>query len=508
MNTDSFINEKHNVKGNFKSSIKITKPKTETSEGFKSANIINYILPEKQKKSRSKINLNNLIHDQINHSSDMNRNDEKCQKETTYSLSQKFKEMFTFKVFEDVLYVWDEKRRYYIPLSNENADVFFRKYSPERLKFYINSRNIKEIVSWIRAECDINLTSVDLIEKNRNLVIFNDGIYNTENSKFLNLNPDYNIRSKINADFRTLSTQGKTFEKFMDDICQNDERIYNRIQEFFGYIISEIRDLKIIIFLIGPKDSGKSIVLKLLDYLIGEDFCTSLSLEELNQKEYLNRLLSKKLNTCGEVSEISIKRLDNLKKLSGGDKIMSKALYDQPVSFVNRAALVFAGNHLPDINNLDKSNAFSERLLIIPFLNQIPKDKQDPTLFNKLLNEINYIAQWALKGLLRLIENNYNFTENQHVTKIIDNYKLESNSIEHFIKNSCIMNHDCKIFKDAFENAYYQFCEENNVVASNRPELHKYLKASPYVTFKRIRIGTESKNGYVGIQLKLKSEVT
>lgn len=506
MIADSFTDEKHNVKGKFNSTIKVTKPKTETSKGFKSTNNINYVFSEKQKKSSKKININSLIHDQIN-SSDMNKTDEKINKETTYSLSQKFKEMFTFKVFEDVLYVWDEKRGYYIPLSNENADVFFRKYSPERLKFFINSRNIKEIVSWIRAECDINLTATDLIE-NRNLVIFNNGIYNTENSKFFNLSPDNNIRSKINADFSTLLTQGEFFEKFMTDICQNDERLYNRIQEFFGYVISEIRDLKIIIFLIGPKDSGKSIVLKLLDYLIGEDFCTSLSLDELNQREYLNRLLSKKLNTCGEVSEISIKRLDNLKKLSGGDKIMSKALYDQPVSFVNRAALVFAGNHLPEINNLDKSNAFSERLFIVPFLNQIPKDKQDPTLFNKLLNEINYIAQWALKGLLRLIKNNYSFTETKQDSKIMDNYKLQSNSIEHFIKNKCIMNHDCKIFKADFENAYYQFCEENDVVASNRIDLHKYLKASPYITFKKIRIGTQPKNGYVGIQLKIETEAT
>lgn len=498
MNFESLIDEESNIKGKFKSSIKISMPNNGTSEGFRKANKVNYILSEKQKKSDKKINLNNLIQHQIK-TIDVKESDEKIQKETTYSLSQKFKKMFTFKVFEDVLHVWDEKRGYFIPLSFENADMFFRKFTPGKLKPYINSRNIKELVSWIKAECEINLNEADLFE-HRNYLNFNNGMYNIENHKFYKLSPTLNIRSKLAAYFTDVQTDSFYFEKFMKDICSNDLDLYNRIQEFFGYVISEIRDIKIIIFLVGPKDSGKSIILKLLEYLIGNDFCTSLSLDELNKKDYLSRLLAKKLNTCGEVSEISLNRLDNLKKLSGGDKIMSKALYDQPVSFTNRAALVFAGNHLPEIKKIDKSNAFSDRLLIIPFTNQIPKEKQDPTLFNKLLEEIDYIANWALKGLLRLIENNYSFSESTKNQKIMDNYKLQSNSIEYFIKNRCVQSHEYKIFKDDFERAYYQFCDENDVVPTNKADLHKYLKALPHVIFKRIRIGEDTKNGYVGIK--------
>lgn len=42
-----------------------------------------------------------------------------------------------------------------------------------------------------------------------------------------------------------------------------------RLQELFGYVISEIRDVKVILYLVGVKDSGKSIILKLLEHLVG-----------------------------------------------------------------------------------------------------------------------------------------------------------------------------------------------------------------------------------------------
>ncbi|WBF57679.1 hypothetical protein HXV90_18565 [Lysinibacillus sp. JK80] len=49
MIADSFTDEKHNVKGKFNSTIKVTKAKTETSKGFKSTNDFNYVFSEKKK---------------------------------------------------------------------------------------------------------------------------------------------------------------------------------------------------------------------------------------------------------------------------------------------------------------------------------------------------------------------------------------------------------------------------------------------------------------------------
>lgn len=432
--------------------------------------------------------------------------DKKSIKYSSYSIAKLYEDIFLFKIFDKILHVWDENLGYYIPLTNENSDQFIRKNAPIYLKHLLNSSNIKDIVNWIKAECNNVINESDLLSR-RNYIAFKNGILNISNQKLINHSPEYNFTSIINANYSYDPLDSIYFENFMLDICQNDHLLYTRIQELFGYVISEIRDLKIIPYLTGPKDTGKSIILKLLEHLVGVNFCTSLSLDELNKKDYLNRLLSKKLNTCGETSELTLKRLDVLKKLSGGDRIMAKALYEQPVSFVNMAALVFAGNHLPSLNNLDRSNAFSERLLIIPFDNAIPKEKQDPLLFKKLLKEIDYIANWSTIGLLRLIHNNYQFTNNLRVNQLQKNYTIHNNSVEQFFLEECIQSTDAKIFSSEIENAYFSYCEIHNVIPATKIEFHRHLKSKHNLQYRRFRLGNENKNGYIGISLKINSNL-
>jgi phage/plasmid-associated DNA primase len=119
----------------------------------------------------------------------------------------------------------------------------------------------------------------------------------------------------------------------MRQVTGGNRQKYFRLQELFGLVISEIREVKVIPFLLGPKDSGKSIILKILEHLVGQEFFTNLSFEELNQPSFLCQLFGKKLNACGEVSEIALNRLDVFKKLSGGDYVMARYLYGQAFKF-------------------------------------------------------------------------------------------------------------------------------------------------------------------------------
>ncbi len=62
-------------------------------------------------------------------------------------------------------------------------------------------------------------------------------------------NPNYYFTSKINANY-SIEAQysGKHFEKFMQNVTLQNEDLYYRIQELFGYVISEIRSVKSIPF--------------------------------------------------------------------------------------------------------------------------------------------------------------------------------------------------------------------------------------------------------------------
>lgn len=405
-------------------------------------------------------------------------------------------------LLDNVLHYWSKVKKHYIPLVGENADKFIRLRTPPMYKGKINQRSINEIIQWLKINENLE---IDSFNKSQRYVAFQNGIYDLNDEQLLDHNSNYYLTNIIQTNYPNdyfYNNSGKHFEKFLLDITMGNNELYDRLQELFGYVLSNIRNVKCIPFLVGVKDTGKSIVLKLLETLIGEDAFTNLSFEQLNTPVFLAELIGKKLNTCGELGEFKLNRLDVFKKLSGGDSLLAKPLYEKPIKFKNTAALIFAGNHLPIIKGLDKANAFSNRLAIFPFMNPINKDNQDIYLFDKLIKESSYIASWAIEGLQRWIDNNYEFTSCELIDKLSQNYAQQNNSIENFIKDKCVYDVSSKTFKDVLEIHYYKYCNELGLNPSTSKEFHNQLKLDIRLTHKRFRQNDENKYGYIGIGIK------
>lgn len=437
---------------------------------------------------------------------DYQRNTENKHKSVTISnaeLAMFFMNDFIFLNVDDTLYHWNSDTGIYVVVNTEYAEKFIRRNIPKIHRNRINSNTIKEIIQWIKSEIHIEATYNHLKAK-VNLISFLNGVLNIEQNRFSPHHPDHFFTSVINAEYREgYLSSGNNFEKFLNDITDGNRSLYLRVQELFGYVISEIRNVKYIPYLLGPKDTGKSIVLKMLEHIVGKDSYTNLSFEQLNKPEYLAQLLGKRLNTCGETSEFKLTKLDVFKKLSGGDHVTARPIYGQPVNFINSAVLLFAGNHLPTINGIDKSNAFSQRIIIFPFQNQIPKSNQDPQLFEKLLREKEYIVRWAIKGLIRWKENNYQFTSYKEIEVLTDTYYEQNNSIDSFIKTHCKEDFNFQIYKSEFEEAYIKYCKNNDITPESTQELHRYIKSLSNISYKRFRDGQgNNKYGYKGITLK------
>lgn len=433
---------------------------------------------------------------------------ERKQKIHNHDLAKLLIESFKMAIIDNNLFYANEKAGYYMNIDGDNFDKFIRKNIPEKYKFYIHSNTSQEIYKWI-INSDIEKVSEEDLNRRKSYVAFSNCIVDINDFSVHSHDPSYYFTSLVNTKyFKNIIKQDNYFERFINQITQGNEKLYLRLQELFGYVISEIRDVKYIPFLLGPKDSGKSIILKLLEYLIGRDFVSNLSLNEFNNQNYLSKLLGKKLNTCGETSELSLNRLDTIKKISGGDYVTARFLYDHPFEFINRAVLLFAGNHLPTIKGIDRSNAFGQRLVIFPFNYPVPKEKQDPYLFDKLINETPYIAKWALIGLNRWHNNNYQFTSCEPIETIMKNYYEETNSIESFIKTSCILDFNSKTQSNTLVEGYNLYCEEIGISAESEKFFHKYLKSISTLRYSKFRVDGILKYGYKGIKLKEELENT
>jgi putative DNA primase/helicase len=67
------------------------------------------------------------------------------------------------------------------------------------------------------------------------------------------------------------------------------------------------------------------------------------------------------------------------------------------------AKLIFNCNELP--KDVEHTNAYFRRFLIIPFDVTIPPHEQDKNLHTKIIeNELSGVFNWVLEGLNRLLE--------------------------------------------------------------------------------------------------------
>ncbi|MER2172920.1 MAG: phage/plasmid primase, P4 family, partial [Psychrobacillus psychrodurans] len=415
-------------------------------------------------------------------------------------IAQYFINEFNFILINNFPQYWDIKKSYYIALTAEKADSFFRKNIPTELKSQINSRSIYEIYRWILSDSP-KIEDSELYKNKQKLIAFNNGIFNVKKGKLLNHNNKYHITSVINANYSDFPPGGDTFLNFVDDICKGDLALQDRLQELFGYVVSEVRNIKVIPFLLGPKDSGKSVILRLLEHLVGSEYYTSISIDQLNRPEYLAQLYGMKLNTCAEMQEISLTRLDIIKKLTGGDSLTAKPLYSQPFKFINSAALIFAGNSLPKIKGTDNHNAFAKRIELFIFLNSIPKENQDPQLFDKLLNEMDYIAKWSVTGFIRWKNNNYNFSPTNSIDDALLHFERYSNSVQAFLNEKCTILSNAKIFSSDLYDTYIAYCGNHDLIPISNIEFQKFLTNQFNIEKTKFRMNNENRNGYIGITL-------
>jgi putative DNA primase/helicase len=87
-----------------------------------------------------------------------------------------------------------------------------------------------------------------------------------------------------------------------------------------------------------------------------------------------------------------------IKAMTGGDKITANFMRADPFSFLPTFKLLFSGNHKPHLRNVDI--AIKRRLFLLPFDYDVPADKIDETLTERLQAEAGGILAWAIDGCM------------------------------------------------------------------------------------------------------------
>ncbi|NEW09739.1 hypothetical protein GK047_27845 [Paenibacillus sp. SYP-B3998] len=286
-----------------------------------------------------------------------------------------------------------------------------------------------------------------------------DGMFNTETFELEEHNPDFHSSIQTPIEYGP-DAQCPRFLRFLNEIFQGDLQVIKVVQEIMGYCCTaETRAHKMFIF-VGIGSNGKSVLLEIIEHLCGKQNVSHVAMNELSQPFSRAELVGKLLNVSSE-NEFSEKGLNTqqIKSITAGDMIRVENKHEKGFSYRPVCKLLFGMNALP--TTLDKSHGFFRRLVIVPFQRVFKGAEVDKMLVEKLLEELPGIFNFAMEGLRRLRERNFDFTESKAISQAISSYKSEQNPVIPFVSDFVVQGTESeRVGKNELFDRFQTWCRQ------------------------------------------------
>jgi putative DNA primase/helicase len=259
---------------------------------------------------------------------------------------------------------------------------------------------------------------------------------------------------------------------FLNELLEEEDQ--KTLQEYFGYCLLPTTAAQKALFIIGNGGEGKSIIGGVMGAIFGSGMVSGSvdKLSDVNRARFALAPLVNRLIMCDD--DINLSALENtavIKQIVTAQiplEIEQKGVPSYQAVLFSRI-IAFGNGALSSL--YDNSEGFWRRQLILSAKPKDPNREDDPELLNKLLTEKNSIFTWALRGLERLLKNNYKFTVSEKTVQTVEEKKRESNNVLSFMESdSVIIDHNnthCVTCTDLY-NIYCDWCEENALNAKKR----------------------------------------
>jgi len=297
-------------------------------------------------------------------------------------------------------------------------------------------------------------TFIDKLDENRNLIGFNNGIYDLKNDYFRNGRPEDYISMSTNVDYNKYNINNPQFievNNFFESIQpEKDLRTY-LLLSLSSLLDGFQREQKFEIWT-GSGANGKGRITKLILDSFG-DYATTISVTFLTKPKGSSSNASPDLaNTKGkrvcifqEPEDDDKIYVGNMKSITGGDKLQARKLYSNPIEFYPQFKTILACNKLPTIPSNDGGTW--RRIRVVPFEMKFVENPREKNERKRLNNLDEIMNNWKVAFMSILIEQykfyiKYGIVVPSEVCKYTDEYKNNSNTFKEFINDKIIISDD------------------------------------------------------------------
>ncbi|WP_297581687.1 phage/plasmid primase, P4 family [uncultured Lactobacillus sp.] len=400
-----------------------------------------------------------------------------------------------------------------VELVAERVANSIKKEKPE-LRFSTKTDDDKAMNEWYKFQKDSrsHMAKMHMIDEFKKYVIVKHGEFDKEDmllnteSGYVDLSSgelhDHDIDKKFShqtvAEYSD-NVDAPLWEKFLNQIFNNDEELIHYVQKAIGYSFTGSVDEQCLFILNGRGRNGKSVFSNVVSDVAG-NYAKQMNVQTIvakkNQSGSANsdiaRLEGARIVTSSELNEGD--RFDEslVKQLTGGDKILARFLYGSEFEYKPKFKIWMATNHLPIIRGTD--DGIWRRIKIIPFNIQIPKEKVDKKLEYKLKAEYTGILNWIVQGAIMWQQEG--LEDPEAVTKVIETYRAEMDPLDAFLEECCTTGQNYSIKAREMYDAYHEWAKESEEYKMSMTKFGREMGK------KLIKVKRKDGLYYVGLKLK------
>lgn len=276
-------------------------------------------------------------------------------------------------------------------------------------------------------------------EVSNGIVVFNNGVLDTDTMEFHPHGREWVQVSKLNYDY---DPEAKTFlwYTFLNEVLP-DHTKQLILQCFLGAAFVDRSKAKIETMLIlkGSGSNGKSVVNDVVQGVFGRENISMFSIKELisagERKQNVASMNGKRLNYCTEIQiEEFGKGSDTLKVLISGEPLPARHPYGFNFTARNIPLLMTNANQLPYLKDI--SHGMARRLCVLSFDVEIPKERQNKTLSRDMVAEYPAIFNWIMEGRQQFVKFGYKLPVTHDLEDALEEYQQEFSTPLKFMTDS------------------------------------------------------------------------
>ena len=246
--------------------------------------------------------------------------------------------------------------------------------------------------------------------------------------------------NSITADF---------LEAFLPD--QDDREMF---LEYAGYCMSTYTGFQKYLILSGKGGIGKSVLLKMVNWIVGEENLISIKLQALSGRFSSRFLHGKLLNSCGDLSSEAMTDTGTLKMIVGEDQVPAEIKGGAMFHFRPYAKLLFSANRIP-ISRDEQSNALYRRLMILHIEKRC---REFPDLEDRLQADSEAFFHMAVQAAHRAFLRGSLQESGRSREEVMDLY-LRTDSVMAFLHYGTEQEPGARIATTEAYNAYAAYCD-------------------------------------------------